>query len=314
MVQQPDTLPGRVADAGAAAATSDASGPALAPARPAHRVLLRRLVRDPAALAGLIIIVVFVVAAVAAPVLAQHDPLAVDPANALADPSAAHPLGTDNLGRDLFARLLFGSRLSLGAAAVAAVVVMTLGVSIGLFAGLQGGWLDGLTMRIVDGLLAFPYLVLALAIAGTLGGGLVSVMLGLTAVWWASYARLVRGLVLQIRERPFVEAAEATGVSRVMIALRHILPNVIPPVIVLLTIEMGSLILAVSALSFLGIGAQPPTPEWGAMINEGRQFLSSAPQLMLLPGAAIFLVVLGFNLLGDGLRDVLDPKGVTGRA
>lgn len=313
-MQHPDALPGPAADAEAAVRHSEASDPDLAPAghltRPA---LLRRLIRDRAALVGLIIIMGFVVAAVAAPVLAQHDPLAVDPANALAGPSIAHPLGTDNLGRDLFARLLFGARLSLGAAAVAAVVVMTLGVSIGLFAGLRGGWMDGLIMRSVDGLLAFPNLVLALAIAGTLGGGLVSVMLGLTAVWWASYARLVRGLVLQIRERPFVEAAEATGVSPVMIGVRHLLPNVVPPVIVLLTIEMGSLILAVSALSFLGIGAQPPVPEWGAMINEGRQFLYSAPQLMVLPGAAIFLVVLGFNLLGDGLRDVLDPKGVTGR-
>lgn len=313
-MQHPDTLPGPAPEAEAAVRHSEASDPALAPAgHLTRRALLRPLVRDRVALVGLIIIMAFVVAALAAPVLAQHDPLAADPANALAGPSTAHPLGTDNLGRDLFARLLFGARLSLGAAAIAAVVVMTLGVSIGLLAGLQGGWLDGLIMRTVDGLLAFPNLVLALAIAGTLGGGLVSVMLALTAVWWASYARLVRGLVLQIRERPFVEAAEATGVSRAMIGVRHILPNVIPPVIVLLTIEMGSLILAVSALSFLGIGAQPPVPEWGAMINDARPFLFSDPQLMLLPGAAIFLVVLGFNLLGDGLRDVLDPKGVTGR-
>lgn len=273
----------------------------------------RRFTGDKAAVGGLLIVVVFASAAAAAPLLTRYDPLAVHLSNTFAQPSTAHLLGTDNLGRDLWSRLLYGARLSLGTAAIAATVVMTLGVAIGLVAGLRGGWIDGLIMRVVDGLLAFPNLILALAIAGTLGGGLVSVILGLTAVWWASFARLVRGIVLQVRERPFVEAAEATGVSPVMIGLRHILPNVVPPVIVLLTLEMGALILTVSALSFLGIGAQPPTPEWGAMINDGRRFLFSAPQLMLLPGAAIFLVVLGFNLLGDGLRDILDPKGTTAR-
>lgn len=306
-MEQSDTGAERVAETGAGSADYIAADTA------AGRALLRRLARDRAALAGLIIIMVFAVAALAAPILAQHDPLVVDPAKATTGPSFTHPLGTDNLGRDLFARLLFGSRLSLGTAAVAAVIVMTLGVSIGLVAGLRGGWVDGIIMRTVDGLLAFPNLVLALAIAGTLGEGIGSVMLGLTAVWWASYARLVRGLALQVRERSFIEAAEVAGVSRVMVAMRHVLPNVMPPVIVLLTIEMGTLVLAVSSLSFLGIGAQPPTPEWGAMINEGRQFLFSDPQLMYLPGAAIFLVVLGFNLLGDGLRDVLDPKGMTER-
>lgn len=303
-MQQPDTLPGPVA--------RDATAPAV-PVK-VGRALWRRFVHDRMAVAGLVVVSAFAVAALAAPILTRYDPLAVNPTNALAGPSTTHLLGTDNLGRDLFARLLFGSRLSLGTAAIAAVVVMTLGVSIGLLSGLVAGWIDGLIMRCVDALLAFPHLVLTLAIAGTLGGGLLSVMLGLTAVWWASYARLVRGIVLQVRERPFVEAARAFGVSQPMIGLRHVLPNVLPPVVVLLTIEMGSLILAVSALSFLGIGAQPPTPEWGAMINEARGFLYSAPQLMLLPGAAIFLVVLGFNLLGDGLRDILDPKGLTGRA
>lgn len=276
-------------------------------------VFWRRFARDKSAVGGLVIILLFAVCALAAPWIAPYDPLAVDPANALAPPTTEHLLGTDNLGRDLLSRLLHGSRVSLGIAAVTAAVVMTLGVTIGLVTGFRGGWLDGLVMRFVDGLMAFPNLILALVIAGTLGGGLISVMLGLTTVWWASYARLVRGIVLQVRERPFVEAAVATGVSRTVIAVRHILPNVVPPIVVLVTIEMGTLILAVSSLSFLGIGIQPPTPEWGAMINDGRRFLTSAPQLMLLPGVAIFLVVLGFNLLGDGLRDVLDPKGLTRR-
>lgn len=275
--------------------------------------LWRRFARDKSAVCGLVIVVLFAVGALAAPWIARYDPLAVDPANALAPASVEHLLGTDNLGRDLVSRLLHGSRLSLGIAAVTAAVVMTLGVSIGLITGLRGGWLDGLVMRFVDALLAFPHLLLALAIAGTLGGGWTSIMIGLIVASWASYTRLVRGIVLQVRERPFVEAAVATGVSRTMIAIRHILPNVIPPVVVLVTIEMGTLILAVSSLSFLGIGIQPPTPEWGAMINDGRRFLISAPQLMLIPGVAIFLVVLGFNLLGDGLRDVLDPKGSTRR-
>lgn len=280
---------------------------------PGRSVFWPRFTRDKSAVAGLVIVVMFAVGALAAPWIAPYDPLAVDPADALAAPTTEHLLGTDNLGRDLLSRLLHGSRLSLGIAAITAAVVMTLGVMIGLVTGFLGGWLDGLVMRFVDALMAFPNLILALAIAGTLGGGLISVMLGLTTVWWASYARLVRGIVLQVRERPFVEAAVATGVSRTMIAIRHILPNVIPPVVVLVTIELGTLILAVSSLSFLGIGIQPPTAEWGAMINDGRRFLTSAPQLMLLPGAAIFLVVLGFNLLGDGLRDVLDPKGLTRR-
>lgn len=270
----------------------------------------RRFSRDPAALGGLVIVAVFAVAAVAAPWLTGHDPLAVNPTQALEGPSTVHLLGTDNMGRDMLTRLLYGSRLSLGTAVVAGTVVMTFGLAVGLLAGLGPPWGDALLMRVVDGLLAFPNLILALAIAGTLKGGLTAVVLGLTAVWWASYARLVRGIVLQIRELPYVEAARGTGTSGFSIAIRHVVPNVIPPVIVLLTIEMGSLILAVSSLSFLGIGVQPPTPEWGAMINDGRRFLAAAPQLMLLPGTAIFLVVLGFNLLGDGLRDILDPRGL----
>lgn len=304
--------PPDVATARRGAEAPDEAGAARHP-RGGTRQLWRRFTRDRSAVIGLVVVAAFALAAVAAPLLAPHDPLAVDPTRPLAGPSAAHLLGTDNLGRDLLSRLLYGSRQSIGTAAVAAVVVITLGVSVGLLAGLRAGWLDGLIMRFVDGLLAFPSLILALAIAGTLGGGLTSVMLGLTAVWWATYARLVRGLVLQVRERAFVEAAVATGATQWRIARRHVLPNVIPPVVVLLTIEMGTLILAVSSLSFLGIGAQPPAPEWGAMLNDGRQFLFSAPQLMILPGTAIFLVVLGFNLLGDGLRDVLDPKGLASR-
>lgn len=268
----------------------------------------RRLRRDEPAVVGLAVVVLYTVVAVAAPLVATHDPLATDPGATLGGPSRTHLLGTDNLGRDVFSRLVFGSRLSLGTAVFAAFLVMTIGVAVGLVTGLRGGWVDALSMRVVDGLLAFPSLILILTIAGTLRGGLVSVVIGFAAVSWAGYARLVRGLVLQLRDRPFIEAARAVGASPFRIALRHVLPNVLGPVIVLLTTEMGTFVVAVSGLSFLGVGAQPPAPEWGTMLNEGRRFLLSDPNLMVFPGVAITLVALGFNLVGEGIRDALDPK------
>lgn len=274
----------------------------------AWRGVLRRLAADPLAALGLAIIVAFALAALLAPALAPHDPTAVDPFARLQGPSLRHPLGTDNLGRDMLSRLLHGARWSLGLVALATLMVMTIGVTLGALAGYVGGLLDGLLMRVVDLLLAFPGLILALAIAGTLGPGIGSVMIGLVAVWWAPYGRIVRGMVLGLRERPFVEAAQALGFRRGRIVFRHLVPNTLPSVIVLMTLEMGELILVAAALSFLGLGAQPPTPEWGAMLAEARPFLTSAPQLMMYPGLAIGLVVLGFNLLGDGLRDALDPR------
>jgi peptide/nickel transport system permease protein len=254
------------------------------------------------------LVALFVLIAVAAPLLAPHDPTAVDAAQRLQGPSFKHLLGTDHLGRDLLSRLIHASRWSLGTVGLAAVLILSIGVAVGAIAGYYGGWVDELLMRIVDVLLAFPGLVLALAIAGTLGPGIVNVMIGLVSIWWVGYARIVRGLVLALRERPFIEAARALGMSDGRIIVRHVLPNILPPVIVLATLEMGELILALAALNFLGLGAQPPTPEWGAMLNDGRPFLFTAPQLMIYPGLAISLVVLGFNLLGDGLRDVLDPR------
>lgn len=290
---------------------ADASGGAAAIV-PEYRTvagrLLRRLVRDPLALSGLVVVLLFAAAALAAPWVAPYDPTAVDPAGRLAGASVRHPLGTDPLGRDLLSRLLYGGRWSLGAAGLATLLVMTVGVTVGTVAGYAGGWLDQLVMRVVDVLLGLPSLVLALAIAGTLGPGIRNVLLGLVAVWWVDYARIVRSLVLGLREREFVMAARALGAPTYQVLLRHVLPSVVPPVAVLATLEMGSLILALSGLNFLGLGVQPPTPEWGAMINEGRRYLATAPQLMLYPGLAISLVVLGFNVLGDGLRDVLDPR------
>jgi peptide/nickel transport system permease protein len=257
---------------------------------------------------GLGLVVVFAFIAVAAPLLVPNDPTLPHPGQSLAGASRQFPLGTDNLGRCVLSRLIYGSRLSLGTAAVATALIMSIGVTLGIVSGYYGGFIDSLLMRIVDLLLAFPSLVVALAIAGILGPGMVNAMVGLVSVWWVGYARVVRGVALSVRERPYIEAVRTVGATNGRILRHHMLPNVVPPIIVLATLEMGQLILAIAGLNFLGLGAQPPTPEWGAMLNEGRPFLQTSPQLMIFPGLAISLVVLGFNLLGDGLRDMLDPR------
>jgi len=262
---------------------------------------------DPASLLGFFIVAVIVTAGLAAPMLAPHDPTAVSLERRLLAPSSEYPLGTDHLGRDELSRLIYGARTTLGTASVVLLVVMTIAVTVGTISGYYGGRLDTLLMGLVDLLLAFPGLILAVAIAGTLGPSLMNVMIAMAAVWWAGYARLIRGMVLSLRQREFVEAARAIGASDRRIMIVHILRNILGPVVVLATLDMGWIILAISGLNYLGLGAQPPTPEWGAMLNDGRPLLQLAPQMMLYPGAAIFLVVLGFNLLGDGLRDVLDP-------
>lgn len=275
----------------------------------ARRLLfVRRCVHDRTLLTGAVIVLVFVVAALAAPLIASHDPTEVDARAILAQPSAEHWLGTDNLGRDIFSRLVYGARWSLGASALATAAIVLVGITVGVIAGYVGGLADDLLMRVVDVLLAFPSLVLALAIVGTLGPSLQNVMIGMVAVWWVDYARVMRGMTVAMKEREFVGAAHCIGASSPRVMLRHVLPNVIPSVIVLATLELGGLILAISGLSFLGLGAQPPTPEWGTMLNDGRSFFQRAPQLMLYPGLAITIVVVGCNLVGDGLRDALDPR------
>jgi peptide/nickel transport system permease protein len=270
--------------------------------------LLGRCRRDRTVVAGALIVGIIAAAAVAAPWVAPHDPTAVDSRAILAPPSAQHWLGTDNLGRDIFSRLVYGARWSLGAAASAAAAIVLVGITVGVIAGYVGGLVDDLLMRVVDVLLAFPSLVLALAIVGTLGPSLQNVMIGMVAIWWVDYARVMRGLTLGVRDREYVTAAQCAGAAAPWVILRHVMPNVIPSVLVLATLELGGLILAISGLSFLGLGAQPPTPEWGTMLNDGRPFFQRAPQLMIYPGLAITLVVVGCNLLGDGLRDVLDPR------
>ena len=269
---------------------------------------LRLLRRNRAAVVGLLIVAVMVSIGLLGPLLAPYDPDAQFRGSRLESPNREFLLGTDNLGRDLLSRLLHGARLSIGMAALATVFIVAIAVVIGAVAGYVGGLLDDLAMRVVDVVLAFPGIILALAIVGVLGPGLGNVMMSLVLVAWAGYARLVRGLVLETRERPFVEAAVAIGCGRTRIMLRHIVPNVISPVIVLGSLEMGTLILALAGLNFLGLGVQPPTSEWGSMLNQGRLFFQSEPQLMIYPGVMISLTVLGFNLLGDGLRDLIDPR------
>ncbi len=269
-----------------------------------------RLRRNRGAMIGLIIVAAMVMAALTAPWIAPHDPNEQFGSRRLETPSREFPLGTDNLGRDILSRLLYGARPSIGSASVATVIILSIGITVGAWAGYSGGIFDAVVMRIVDVLLAFPTLILALAIVGVLGPGLENMLLAISLVVWAHYARLVRGTVLEIRERPFIQAAIALGAGRIHIILRHIIPNIISPVIVLASLQMGFLILTIAGLSFLGLGIQPPTPEWGAMLNAGRNFFQLAPQLMLYPGVMISLTVLGFNLLGDGLRDVLDPRHI----
>lgn len=272
---------------------------------------LARFLQDRLALLGLAIILTVVIVAVFAPYIAPNNPVKVDMMHRLAPPSAQYPLGTDHLGRCLLSRLIYGARISLVTAALSLMAILVISIPLGTLAGYYGGWVDNLIMRVVDILLAFPALILALVIAGMLGPGLLNVMLALSSVWWVRYARIIRGMVLSVKQNEFVLAARACGAHDRGIIIRHILPNVLSPVIVLVTLDMGKLILAISGLSFLGLGAQPPTPEWGAMLNDGRPYMQVAPQLMIYPGFCIMMVVLAFNLLGDGLRDALDPRTST---
>ena len=268
----------------------------------------RRLSRDRLALFGLILLAIIVLLAIAAPLVARHDPVEINPANKLQGPSLEYWMGTDNLGRSIWARLVWGARLTLGTATAAVVLILFIGLVVGIIAGFYGGWVDNLIMRLVDVVLAFPSLILVLAIAGMLGPSLVNVLIGIVAVGWATYARVARGMVLSVKELEYVEAARALGMSSYQIGRRHILPNVVSPIIVLVTLDMGAILLSIAALSFLGLGAQAPEPEWGRMLSDARPFMQIAPHTMIFPGLAIFLSVMAFNLLGDGLRDAMDPQ------
>jgi peptide/nickel transport system permease protein len=268
----------------------------------------QRFVRSRSAVIGGGVLLLIVVIALVAPLVSPYDPIKTNQRLSLGQPSFEHLMGTDRFGRDIFSRVLWAGQTSLPIGLVSVAIGVLFGVSVGLVAGYYGGWIDAICMRIVDLLLAFPGILLALAIIAILGGSLVNLMIavGISAI--PDYVRITRGTVLSVKEREFVLAARVVGAGGGRIMLRHVLPNVVAPLIVLATLGMAAAIITGSALSFLGLGIKPPTPEWGNMLAEGREFLQRAPWVAFFPGAAIMLTVLSINLLGDGLRDVLDPR------
>jgi ABC-type dipeptide/oligopeptide/nickel transport system permease subunit len=270
----------------------------------------RALRRDLRAWFGIGVVVTLALLALLAPLVARHDPLAIDLVNQLQGPSPSHWLGTDIQGRDVWSRLVYGSRVSLSAGVVSQLIALLLGLTLGLAAGYRGGWVDEIVMRLADVTLAFPTLLLLIAMAAALQPSLGVVFLTIGVVGWAGMARLVRGQVLVVRQLEFVQASRALGARDVRIVLQHVLPSVIAPVLIAATLGVAAAIMAESALSFLGLGVQPPTPSWGAMIADGRDLnqLRHAPWTSVAPGFAIGAAVLGFNLLGDALRDALDPR------
>lgn len=257
---------------------------------------------------GLVLVVATVVLAVAGPWLVPADPRVQDLALRLAGPSLAHPLGLDELGRDILARLVAGARVSLLVGLSVVSVSAAVGLLIGGVAGYAGGWVDTLIGRVIDVLMAFPGILLAIALVAALGPSLEHVVLALTTIGWVGFARLVRGQVLKAREFEYVQAARSLGASAPRVLWRHVLPSAYPAVLVQATLGMAGAIVAEASLSFLGLGVQPPTPSWGAMLDAGRGHLLDAPHLTIFPGVAIALLVLGFNFLGDGLRDRMDPR------
>ncbi|HEY3247530.1 MAG TPA: ABC transporter permease [bacterium] len=268
----------------------------------------RRRRLTPSARIGGAVLAVILLAAVAPVVFTRANPDEVDIMARLTPPSRAHPLGTDNIGRDLLARLVHGARISLLVAVISVGGAACIGVTLGLLAGYYGGWTETGVMRAVDIFLAFPAILLALALVAVMGAGITSVIIALTLVFWTQYARVVRSATLAEREKAYVEAARAVGAGSGRILVRYILPNVISPVIILATLGMGAAVVAESTLSFLGMGVQPPAPSWGWTLAFGTRYLRDAPHLATFSGLAIMLTVLGFNLLGDGIRDMLDPK------
>jgi len=295
--------------------TTTVALPALAAGGERHwLVALRRLARRRTALFGLGVVVIVLLAAVFAPWLTPFDPLEQDINQRLKEPgwqNAAghvHPLGTDHLGRDILARVIFGSRIALVVGLSAVLISGVLGMMIGLVAGYFGGKVDDFFMRLADVQLAFPFILLAIAVIGVLGPSLRNIIIVIGVSSWVVYARVVRGEVLSIRERDFVQAAIALGSRDGRILVRHVLPNAFTPWLVVATLDMARVIVIESALSFLGLGVQPPTPTWGGMLADGRVYLSTAWWLATFPGLAILVTVLGINLLGDGLRDTLDPR------
>lgn len=259
------------------------------------------------AVSSLLVLALLALAA-AAPVLSPYDPVEATMQNVYLEPSAEHIFGTDKLGRDVFSRILYGARYSLSGVLLLVAVIFLVGTSLGIISGYYGGKVDTVIMRISDMMISFPGMILAIAIAGILGGSLVNAVIALTIVSWTKYARLARSMVLKIKKRDFVEAAVVNGGKPTHILWKHIVPNILPLMVITAAADIGAMMMELAGLSFLGFGSQPPAPEWGLMLNEGRQQLQTAPWLMVFPGLAIFLTVVVFNLWGDSLRDVLDPR------
>lgn len=274
----------------------------------AKRTLTKTLLGNFALSAGALLTIAVIVMALAAPLLAPYDPSVQDTSRRLEGPSQEHLLGLDDLGRDVLSRILYGSRVSLRVGFSVVILASLIGVSLGAIAGYFGGWADTIIMRLSDILLAFPGILLAIAFVAVLGPSLNNVIIALSVIGWVGYARLVRGQVLKVREIEFVTAAKALGARSHRVIIFHLLPNVINPVIVMATLGLAGAILSEAALSFLGLGVQPPTPSWGAMLSSGRRYLGLANHLAIFPGIAIMIAVMGLNFLGDGLIDALDPK------
>ncbi|GAA4719672.1 ABC transporter permease [Brevibacillus fulvus] len=270
---------------------------------------VKRFLRTGLGLLGALIILLLILVAIFAPAIATHDPNAQDYNAILQEPNAQHLFGTDDLGRDIFSRVVYGSRVSIEAAIVSVGIAMIIGVPIGLFTGYyRGFWDEWVVMRIIDAMQAFPFLILALAISAVLGSGFGNAMLAIGIGFAPSFVRITRGQVLSLRNMEYVQAAKSVGVKDMRIIFGHILPNALSPIIIQSTLGMATGILAEASLSYLGLGVQPPTPSWGSMLNQAQSLLSVAPYATFYPGLAIFVVVLGFNLLGDGLQQFLDPK------
>ncbi len=273
-----------------------------------RQLFWRRFRKETTAIVGLAIIILFALLALLAPLVSPYDPLTQNISHSLAAPGAVHWFGADKLGRDILSRIMYGARISLLSGVSVILVAGFFGSIVGLIAGYTRGWVDEVLMRGTDIFFAFPSLILAMAIAGALGPSLQNALIAVAVVTWPVYARLVRGQVLSLREREFVQAARSVGATDSLIIRRHLLPNTLSPLLVQASFDMGGIILAVAGLSFIGFGAQPPIPEWGVMISEGRNYITTHWWLTFFPAIAMLFAVAGFNLVGDGLRDVLDPR------
>src|SRR5437762_5775328 len=282
--------------------------PQVAPAAEPRTHPLRRLLRRRFAAFGLAVIFLFVALALLAPLVAPYDPLATSWGAIRKPPSLEHWFGTDEIGRDVFSRVIFGARASLLAGVVSVLISLSLGIPIGLLAGYVGRWTDGIISRVTDAMLATPFLILSIALAAFLGPSLTNAMIAIGISATPVFIRLTRAQVLSVKVEDYVEAARAVGNPHWRIALRHILPNVVPPLIVQATLAIAAAVIAEASLSFLGLGQQPPAPSWGSMLNTAKNYIDNAPWMAVWPGLSIFLLVLSFNLLGDGLRDALDPR------